>query len=91
MLISSGRTPSSLTLDLLKSIGVVKPGDNHLPYNSSHSVTVPGAAAAWCDTVEQFGSGKVMCVYSVIHPCSPLYTLHSTDSNNNAITSIILL
>lgn len=68
MLISSGRAPSSLTLDLLKSIGVVKPGDNHLPYNSSHSVTVPGAAAAWCDTVEQFGSGKVMCVYSVIHP-----------------------
>ncbi|XP_020609550.1 uncharacterized protein LOC110048105 isoform X1 [Orbicella faveolata] len=55
----SGRAPSSLTLDLLKSKGVVKPGDNHLPYNSSHSVTVPGAAAAWCDTVEQFGSGKL--------------------------------
>jgi len=67
MLISSGRAPSSLTLDLLKSKGVVKPGDNHLPYNSSHSVTVPGAAAAWCDTVEQFGSGKVMCVCAVVH------------------------
>lgn len=23
-----------------------------------HSVTVPGAAAGWCDTVERFGSGK---------------------------------
>ena len=67
MLISSGRAPSSLTLDLLKSKGVVKPGDSHLPYNSSHSVTVPGAAAVWCDTVEQFGSGKVMCVCTVIH------------------------
>lgn len=67
MLISSGRAPSSLTLDLLKSKGVVKPGDNHLPCNSSHSVTVPGAAAAWCDTVEQFGSRKVMCVCAVIH------------------------
>lgn len=75
MLISSGRAPSSLTLDLLKSTGVVKPGDNHLPYNSSHSVTVPGAAAAWCDTVEQFGSGKVMCVCAVIHPCSPFIQL----------------
>lgn len=67
MLISSGQAPSNLTLDLLKSKGVVKPGDNHLPYNSSHSVTVPGAAAAWCDTVEQFGSGKVMCVCAVVH------------------------
>ena len=67
MLISSGRAPSSLTLDLLKSKGVVKPGDNHLPYNSCHSVTVPGAAAAWCDTVEQFGSRKVTRVCAVIH------------------------
>lgn len=24
-----------------------------------HSVTVPGAAAGWCDTVERFGSGKL--------------------------------
>lgn len=67
MLLSSGRAPSSLTLDLLKSKGVVKPGDNHLPYNSSHSVTVPGAAAAWCDTVEHLGSRKVTRVCAVIH------------------------
>ena len=26
---------------------------------SVHSVTVPGAAAGWVDTVEKFGSGKV--------------------------------
>ncbi len=26
---------------------------------SVHSVTTPGAAAGWVDTVEKFGSGKV--------------------------------
>lgn len=26
---------------------------------SVHSVTIPGAAAGWCDTVSRFGSGKV--------------------------------
>ena len=65
---SSGRAPSNVTLDFLKNAGVVKPGDYHLSYKSPHSVTVPGAAAAWCDTVEQFGSGKVpvMCACSVL-------------------------
>ena len=24
-----------------------------------HTVTVPGAAAGWCDTVSRFGSGKL--------------------------------
>ena len=56
----SGRASSNLTLDCLKRAGVVKPGDDHLPYTSAHCITVPGAAAAWCDTVEQFGSGEVL-------------------------------
>lgn len=30
-----------------------------LPNDSIHAITVPGAAAAWVDTVKQFGSGKV--------------------------------
>ena len=86
MLISSGRAPSSLTLDLLKSKGVVKPGDNHLPYNSSHSVTVPGAAAAWCDTVEQFGSGKVMCVYAVSDTCTCACNIKVMETAHNVIS-----
>lgn len=64
----SGRASSNLTLDCLKRAGVVKPGDDHLPYTSAHCITVPGAAAAWCDTVEQFGSGEVLVIvmtYSV--------------------------
>ena len=57
----SGRAPADLNLDLLKEKGVVDFGRTieNLPYNSAHTITVPGAAAAWCDTVEQFGSGKV--------------------------------
>lgn len=30
-----------------------------LPSDSIHAITVPGAAAAWVDTVKEFGSGKV--------------------------------
>lgn len=57
----SGRAPSKLTLDYLETKGIVNCGNTYgrLPFNSAHTVTVPGAAAAWCDTVEQFGSGKV--------------------------------
>ncbi|CEH18781.1 Gamma-glutamyltransferase [Ceraceosorus bombacis] len=32
---------------------------SQLPFDSVHAVTVPGAAAAWCDTVRLLGSGKV--------------------------------
>ena len=30
-----------------------------MPKLSAHTVTVPGAAAGWVDTVQSFGSGKV--------------------------------
>lgn len=30
-----------------------------LPTTTAHAVTVPGAAAAWVDTVKEFGSGKI--------------------------------
>ncbi|KAI8078984.1 gamma-glutamyltranspeptidase [Gilbertella persicaria] len=53
----SGRTPASLTLSHLRE----KEGVSGyvLPSDSIHAVTVPGAAAAWVDTVEHFGSGKL--------------------------------
>ena len=57
----------------------MKSGNNHLPYDSAHSVTVPGAAAAWCDAVEQFGSGKVMCVCAVHYRRTIFSTWYLTD------------
>ncbi|KAG0176020.1 hypothetical protein DFQ29_006654 [Apophysomyces sp. BC1021] len=52
----SGRTPAALTLEHLNSVAHIT---NSLPNTSVHAVTVPGAAAAWVDTVEKFGSGKL--------------------------------
>ncbi|KAL0090827.1 gamma-glutamyltranspeptidase [Phycomyces blakesleeanus] len=53
----SGRTPAALTLEHLRNIDKIK--QRVLPSNSAHAVTVPGAAAAWVDTVKTFGSGNV--------------------------------
>ena len=54
----SGRAPGRLTLDLLHQQGY----SSYKPFpdqTHGHSVTVPGAPAAWVDTVEKYGSGKV--------------------------------
>ncbi|THH17393.1 hypothetical protein EW146_g3404 [Bondarzewia mesenterica] len=52
----SGHSPAKLTIDHLRKQGVT---GNKIPQNNLNAVTVPGAAAAWVDTVEKFGSGKV--------------------------------
>ncbi|KAK7111224.1 hypothetical protein V1264_010895 [Littorina saxatilis] len=59
----SGRCSSEASLSRLADDGFtqfLKFSPRH-----GHAVTVPGAAAAWCDTVTSFGSGKVMvkCSY----------------------------
>ncbi|CAD6888484.1 unnamed protein product [Tilletia controversa] len=51
----SGRSPAKATLESVKAAGFTR----ELPPSSAHSITVPGAAAAWVDTVELFGSGKL--------------------------------
>uniref|UniRef100_UPI00398F15E9 ceruloplasmin isoform X2 n=1 Tax=Pristiophorus japonicus TaxID=55135 RepID=UPI00398F15E9 len=53
----SGRSPQALTLDLLKKQGFVE--TNPLPLSHANLVTVPGAAAGWCDAVSLFGSKKL--------------------------------
>jgi len=47
----SGRAPHALTLERLQREGLGK----ELPPYHPYTITVPGAAAAWCDLVERFG------------------------------------
>ncbi|KAI0756704.1 gamma-glutamyltranspeptidase [Daedaleopsis nitida] len=55
----SGRSPAKLTIDHVRSQGVT---GNSIPGTNLNSVTVPGCAAAWVDTVEKLGSGKFSLV-----------------------------
>lgn len=56
----SGRSSKNSTLAQMRNDLGMKPGDiGDIPTTSVHSVTTPGAAAGWVDTVEKFGSGKV--------------------------------
>jgi gamma-glutamyltranspeptidase / glutathione hydrolase len=55
----SGRSPANATLEAVsKALGVAEPQKAIIPRSSIHALTVPGAAAAWVDTVEHFGSGE---------------------------------
>ena len=54
----SGRAPQALTLERALNDGFGP--SNPFPQNHGHAVTVPGAAAAWADTVERYGSGNVI-------------------------------
>ncbi|CAM9743237.1 unnamed protein product, partial [Phaeothamnion confervicola] len=46
-------------------------GFDKLPQFHAHTVTVPGAAAAWCDAVERFGSGR-LSLAELIEPAAVL-------------------
>lgn len=56
----SGRTGNKSTLEAVrKDLSPSEIDGGKVPMLSVHAVTVPGAAAGWCDTVERFGSKKV--------------------------------
>lgn len=56
----SGRAPAGADLEKLRTTLGVKDGEaGKIPMLSPYAVTVPGAAAGWCDVVEKFGSGKL--------------------------------
>ncbi|MCK5141331.1 MAG: gamma-glutamyltransferase, partial [Candidatus Heimdallarchaeota archaeon] len=58
---ASGRAPAMLNVDKLNSIGI----KDNLPPLSVHTITVPGAAAGWVDTVEKFGT---MSLKKILEP-----------------------
>eukprot|EP00041_Stephanoeca_diplocostata_P012880 m.217381 g.217381 ORF g.217381 m.217381 type:complete len:557 (+) comp19125_c0_seq1:156-1826(+) len=49
----SGRTPEKMTIDYARAQGITS---DELPHTSVMTVTVPGAAAGWVDTIEKFGT-----------------------------------
>ncbi|KAI8849488.1 gamma-glutamyltranspeptidase [Chytridium lagenaria] len=53
---ASGRAPEGLTLEKVREMGIE---GEAIPSRNINSVTVPGAAAGWVDTIEMFGSGKL--------------------------------
>ncbi|POS68614.1 gamma-glutamyltranspeptidase [Diaporthe helianthi] len=56
----SGRSPANASLDgICEKLGIKDRKSGSIPNNSIHSVTVPGAAAAWLDVVDKYGSGQV--------------------------------
>jgi gamma-glutamyltranspeptidase/glutathione hydrolase len=57
----SGKSPKNATLDK-----VLLDHKDTIPYESIHAVTVPGAAAAWVDAVEKYGSG--MSLSDILEP-----------------------
>ncbi|KAL1022869.1 hypothetical protein UPYG_G00033530 [Umbra pygmaea] len=65
----SGRAPGAQTLDLLEGRGFSE--SNPIPSFHALNVTVPGAAACWCDTVRLFGSQK-LSLQDVLGPATDL-------------------
>jgi gamma-glutamyltranspeptidase/glutathione hydrolase len=60
----TGRCPSALSIEKLHQLLPEQHPDwnkdsEELSKFSPHTVTVPGAAAAWLDTVQRFGSGRL--------------------------------
>ena len=56
----SGRSAGNGSLEQMrKDLGLKDGEDGVIPMTSVHSVTTPGAAAGWVDTVQEYGSGKL--------------------------------
>ena len=56
----SGRYPKRASLEKVRhKLGLNRGEPGKIPMTSVHSITTPGAAAGWVDTVKEFGSGKL--------------------------------
>ncbi|CAG8284566.1 unnamed protein product [Penicillium salamii] len=68
----SGRYPIGTSLDQVRGdLGVSSTYKGSIPFDSPLSITTPGAAAGWVDTVEKFGSGK-LSLLQVLEPAIKL-------------------
>ncbi|KAL9053712.1 MAG: hypothetical protein Q9162_004586 [Coniocarpon cinnabarinum] len=81
----SGRSPLNFTLaELRKELKIPDGEDGSLPKRGAQSVTVPGAAAGWVDTIEKFGSGN-LSMGEILAPAIYLgergFAVHSLSSH----------
>lgn len=68
----SGRSGAKCTLETIrKDLNLVGDQRGEIPMTSVQSVTVPGAAAGWADTVEIYGSGK-LSLEQILTPAAEL-------------------
>lgn len=68
----SGRSAKNSTLEQVrKQLDIPDDKNGAIPQISALAVTVPGAAAGWCDTVEKFGSGK-LSMQQILQPAIDL-------------------
>ncbi|KXS16480.1 acylase ACY 1 [Gonapodya prolifera JEL478] len=68
----SGRSPKALNLDFARAKGwVTGHPEATIPDTDLNAVTVPGAAAGWCDTVSLFGGGK-LSLHDILAPAIDL-------------------
>eukprot|EP00462_Mataza_sp_D1_P021058 CAMPEP_0175128906 /NCGR_PEP_ID=MMETSP0087-20121206/5183_1 /TAXON_ID=136419 /ORGANISM="Unknown Unknown, Strain D1" /LENGTH=550 /DNA_ID=CAMNT_0016411009 /DNA_START=71 /DNA_END=1723 /DNA_ORIENTATION=- len=73
----SGRSPADLTIDGVRAFHANDTAagvqdalkDNRIPLHSIHTVTVPGAAAGWCDAMDKWGT---MTMAQVLAPAVAL-------------------
>ena len=68
-LLGNGASPAGLTEDLVRSRGF----EGGIPPPNALNVTIPGAAACWCDAVKHFGSGK-LALADILEPATELAT-----------------
>ena len=87
----SGRYPGNASLEKVrKDLGLAPGEPGNMPMLNALSVTTPGAAAGWVDTVEKFGSGK-LSLEQILQPAIELgeegFPVSELSSKGVSITS----
>lgn len=91
----SGRYPGNASLEKVrKDLGLAPGESGSIPMLNALSVTTPGAAAGWVDTIEKFGSGK-LSLAQILQPAIelgeegfPVSELSSAGVGSNKVYSL---